>query len=91
MTAGTDATAGARAALDLLRQHPLEDVIPILAALDREQRLETIAGVLAAGDRSPLAGAILRRTFPIGESAHDTLMGRGRRVRDRPAARGPSG
>ena len=63
MTAGTDATAGARAALDLLRQHPLEDVIPILAALDREQRLETIAGVLAAGDRSPLAGAIFAVLF----------------------------
>jgi hypothetical protein len=58
MTSGTDAAAGARAALDLLRQESLDVAIPILVALDSEQRLEAIAGQLATGDKSPLAGAI---------------------------------
>lgn len=63
MTAAADIGAGARAALDLLRQHPVKDVIPILVSLDGEQRLEALAGVLTTEDRSPLAGAIFAVLF----------------------------
>lgn len=50
---------GPLAALELLREYPLEEAVVILVDLDRDQRLEKVAGAIVVGDNSPLAAAIM--------------------------------
>lgn len=58
MDSAPDAASGNRAALELLRQRAAEEALPIVVALDKEHRLERVAGELSVSERSPLAGMI---------------------------------